>query len=104
MNYITFEQFIKTFNFRMVDEKRGEMYYDTTIIRIYPDTETGMMSTDNWFEFGVYNFGEPDSTWEICKNIFTPEILYSYVYSISFNTDYENLVTIYLTKEQKSEY
>ena len=42
MNNITFEQFIKTYNFRYVNESIGDkndLCNDTCIIRIYPPSD-----------------------------------------------------------------
>ena len=106
MNNISFEQFIKTYNFRYVsDIKRdGDYDNDTCIIRIYPPSKEWRSHNTNWFEFGIYDFSEKESTWEMCKKIFTKEIINSYVDTISYNPDYEKVVTVYLTENKKSEY
>lgn len=102
MERITFKQFIYTYNFRYVNNKRKDPYYhDTQIIRIYPPNESDY--TENWFEFGVNDFSNKDYTWGICKNILNSEILDSYVDTIQYNDDFQDVVTIYLTKNKKVE-
>lgn len=100
MNNITFKQFIYTYNFRYVNniKQNGDYDNDTCIIRIYPATETN--ERNRWFEFGIYDFSEDDYKWNICENVLSKEILNSYIESISYNEDYNNVVTIYLTKDK----
>ena len=99
---ITFEQFIKTYNFRYVNRlNRDNVDNDTCIIRIYPPTRD--FDRDKWFEFGVYDFGRDDYKWEICKEVLSKEILKSYVECISYNEDYNVVVTIHLTKNENYE-
>ena len=107
MNRITFEQFIKTFNFRDFAGYSNEYkkdIYDTKIIRIYLPYEYDECKDNEWFEFGVYDFSEKEYTWDICEKIFNKEILKSYVCSIGYNF-YDNSLAleIYLSKESKGE-
>ena len=108
MNNITFEQFIKTYNFRYVNDIKingGKDYdNDTCIIRIYPPTNEWRSHNTEWFEFGLYDFSEKEATWEFCKKIFKKEIINSYIDTIEYNTDYERVVTIYLTESKTMEY
>lgn len=100
MKRITFKQFIYTYNFRYIADKSKEPYdEDTTIIRIYLPSED--CNKDEWFEFGINNFG--NNTWKICERIFSKEILESYIESIGYNEDIENVVTVYLTNNKEVE-
>lgn len=104
MDNISFEQFIKTYNFRYVNDSikaKKDIDNDTCIIRIYPPTDD--FYKDNWFDFGIYDFGSKESTWECCKQILSKEIINSYVNCIQYNPDYDCEVTIYLTKEKKGD-
>ena len=103
MNNITFKQFIYTYNFRYVNDikQNGDYDNDTCIIRIYPPSENH--EKNRWFEFGIYDFSEDEYKWKICKTVLSPEILNSYVEQICYNTDYNNVVTVYLTKKHKTE-
>lgn len=102
MNNIPFREFINTYNFRYVNNLQDNYNYDTQIIRIYPPSD-GLIRND-WFEFGVYDFGESSCKQKIIETVLSKEILNSYVESISYNQDYENTVTIHLTKEKKADY
>ena len=106
-NRITFEQFIKTFNFRDYAGYSNEFkkdIYDTKIVRVYLPYNYDEHNDNEWFEFGVYDFSEKENTWEICKKIFNDNILNSYISSIGYNF-YDNNLTleIYLSKESKGE-
>lgn len=104
MDNISFEQFIKTYNFRYVNDSikaKKDIDNDTCIIRIYPPTDD--FYKDNWFDFGIYDFGSKESTWECCKQILSKEIINSYVNCIQYNPDYDCEVTIYLTKEKEGD-
>lgn len=103
MNNITFEQFIKTFNFRYVNDikSKGDYDNDTCIVRIYPPTDEFKAHNNDWFEFGLYDFGEKESTWDRCKKVLAPEILNSFIDTFQYNPDYNNVVTVYLTKDKK---
>ena len=105
---ITFEQFIKTFNFRDYAGYSNEYkkdIYDTKIVRIYLPYEYDEHNDNEWFEFGVYDFSEKENTWEICKKIFNDEILKSYVSSIGYNFyDSELALEISLSKEKNLDY
>lgn len=107
MNRITFEQFIKTFNFRDIAGYSNEFkrdIHDTRIIRIYLPQEYDEYKEDMWFEFGVYDFSETEYKWDICKKIFSEEILKSYVYSIQYNFyDVDLALEIYLSKDKVGE-
>lgn len=108
MNRITFEQFIKTFNFRSYVGYNSEFkkdVYDTKIIRIYlPNNEEVSFKDNDWFEFGIYDFSEKGYIWDLCKNIFNDNILKSYVSQIQYNTyDIGLALEIYLSKESKGE-
>lgn len=102
MNNIPFREFINTYNFRYINNLKDDYNYDTQIIRIYPPSEKE--ERYKWFEFGVYDFSESSYKQEIIEQVLSKEILDSYVESISFNQDYENVVTIHLTKEKKADY
>ena len=102
MNNIPFREFINTYNFRYINNLKDDYNYDTQIIRIYPPSEKE--ERHKWFEFGVYDFSESSYKQEIIEQVLSKEILDSYVESISFNQDYENAVTIHLTKEKKANY
>ena len=102
MNNIPFREFINTYNFRYVNNLQDNYNYDTQIIRIYPPSDE--IRRNDWFEFGVYDFSESSCKQKIIETVLSKEILDSYVESISFNQDYENVVTIYLTKEKKADY
>lgn len=104
MDNISFEQFIKTYNFRYVNESirdKNDLCNDTCIIRIYPPTDD--FHRDNWFDFGIWDFSHKESTWDRCKQILSKEILNSYVDCIQYNPDYDCEVTIYLTKNKEME-
>ena len=97
---ISFKQFIYTYNFRYVNQLRSQDYdNDTCIIRIYPPTND--FYKNNWFEFGIYDFSEKEVMWKMCQEIFTKDILESYIDSICYNEDYNVVVTLYLTKESE---
>lgn len=101
MNNITFKQFIYTYNFRCVDATKNfndNAWEDTLIIRIYPHREDFL--NIEWFEFGVYDFSNKECTWEICERVLSKDILDSYVESISYDGERDNVVTICLTKEK----
>ena len=102
MNNIPFKEFINTYNFRYVNDLKENYNFDTQIIRIYPPSDK--MERNNWFEFGVYDFGESSYKQKIIETVLSKEILESYVESISYNIDYESVVTIYLTKDKKADY
>lgn len=109
MNRITFEQFIKTFNFRDYAGYSSEFkkeVYDTKIIRIYLPINEGSNYKDNdWFEFGIYDFTEKEYIWNLCKIIFNDNILKCYVSGIQYNVYDSSLsLQIYLSKESKVEY
>lgn len=104
---ITFEQFIKTFNFRDYAGYSNEYkkdIYDTKIVRIHLPYDYDEYKDDEWFEFGVYDFSEKEYTWDICKKIFNEKILKSYVCSIGYNFyDNDLALEICLSKESKGE-
>lgn len=102
MKNIPFKEFINTYNFRYVNDLKDNYNLDTQIIRIYPPSDE--MERHNWFEFGVYDFSESSYKQKIIETVLSKEILDSYVESISFNQDYENIVTIYLTKKKEADY
>lgn len=102
MNNIPFREFINTYNFRYINDLKENYNFDTQIIRIYPPNDR--IETRNWFEFGVYDFSESSYKQKIIETVLSKEILDSYVESISYNPDYENAVTIYLTKKKKADY
>lgn len=102
MNNISFKEFINTYNFRYVNDLKENYNFDTQIIRIYPPSDK--MERNNWFEFGVYDFSESSYKQKIIETVLSKEILESYVESISYNIDYESVVTIYLTKDKKADY
>lgn len=102
MNNIPFREFINTYNFRYINNLGNDYNFDTQIIRIYPPSNE--IKRNNWFEFGVYDFSESSVKQKIIEQVLSQEILDSYVESISFNRDYENTVTIYLTKEMEADY
>lgn len=106
-NRITFEQFIKTFNFRNYAGYSNEFkkdIYDTKIVRLYLPCSYDEYNDNEWFEFGVYDFSEKENTWEICKKIFNDNILNSYIESIGYNIYDDNLaLEISLSKESKGE-
>lgn len=97
MKAITFKQFIYTYNFRNIDDskKYDKDQYNTTIIRIFPLREN--FQYNEWFEFGIYDFSNKDYTWKNCEKVLSKEILNSYISSISYNEEFDNVVTIYLT-------
>ena len=93
-----FKEFIKTYNFRYVNDL-GERYnLDTQTIRIYPPSKD--YERNKWFEFGVYDFSEEEYKIDICESVLSKEIMESYVESISMNPDLEKVVTVYLTKKE----
>lgn len=99
MNKISFEQFIMTYNFRILSNHEIESKtYNSEVIRIYPPVED--FDSAYWFEFGVYDFGPNDFKWQICKDALSDNILKSYVDYIYFD---EELCTleIHLTHEKK---
>ena len=102
---ITFEQFIRTFNFRYCAGYSNEFkkdIWDTQIIRIHLPYDYDEYKDNEWFEFGVYDFSETEYKWDICKKVFNEEILKSYVSSIGYNV-YDNTLAleICLSKEAK---
>ena len=104
---ITFEQFIKTFNFRDYAGYNNEFkkdVYDTKIIRIHLPYEYDEYKENEWFEFGIYDFSETEYKWDICKKIFSDEILKSYISSIGYNFyDSTLALEIALSKEKEGE-
>jgi len=107
MNRITFEQFIKTFNFRNYAGYNNEFkkdVFDTYIVRIYLPNKEGNYKDNDWFEFGIYDFSEKEYIWDLCENIFNDNILKSYVSGIQYNVyDSDLALEIYLSKESKGE-
>lgn len=102
MNNIPFREFINTYNFRYINNLQDNYNFDTQIIRIYPPGDR--TDSYNWFEFGVYDFSESSCKQKIIEQVLSKEILDSYVERISYNQDYENTVTIHLTKKKKADY
>ena len=104
---ITFEQFIKTFNFRHYAGYSNEFkqdIFDTKIVRIHLPYEYDDSNKNEWFEFGVYDFSEDEYKWGICQKIFSDEILKSYISSIGYNVyDSDLALEIVLSKESKGE-
>lgn len=103
MENMSFKQFIYTFNFRYYDDsKRGENNKeDTLIIRIhYSFDDDDIIDDDCWFEFGVYDFGSKDITWEYCCRFLNQKILNSYITCIRFDAEENNVVNIWVTKEK----
>lgn len=99
MKRITFEQFIKSYNFRHLTNNPTTVDgydYDTSIIRIYFDDETN----DDWFEFGIYNFGR--NTWGNTKKVLNPKILNMYVYQFKYDIDAERF-EVRLTEDKEFE-
>ena len=89
-----FKEFIKTYNFRYVNDLGERSNLDTQTIRIYP----AEYERNKWFEFGVYDFSEEEYKMEICESVLNKEIMESYVEIISMNPDLEKVVTVYLKK------
>lgn len=99
MNRITFKQFIETFDFiNIIELSNKELRQDTKIVRIYFPYD--YRDINSWFEFGVSDFSDNMPKWDICKKIFSKEILDSYVTQISVlnNKNYEDTLTIFLAK------
>lgn len=92
MKRITFKQFLMTYNFRHYRDELVEKE-DSTIIRIYPGPNYRRCF---WFDFGVYNFGEKEFTYEIIKTIFNDNILNSYINDFGYNVN-SDIIEIYLT-------
>ena len=91
---ITFEQFIKTYNFKVANENfdhTNYKYSDTTIIRIYYGEEFKHC----WFEFGIYDWAGSKSTWESVKKVLNKEIYQSYIDSIHYDDELD-MLCIYL--------
>ena len=103
MKRITFRQFINSYNFRYCytnDDK--EIINDTTTIRIYLPNDNEDTS-DFWFELGVYDFCDRTKR-KIIERSLSDEVKNSYVDVISYNDQFERVVTIYLTNiEEKKE-
>lgn len=95
MKAITFEQFIRTFNFRDFNEYASTETdkHDTKIVRFYLDDD----SLDKWFELGVYDFGK--NTWEIILRSLSQEVYNSYIGSISYDTNLE-VLKVYLQESE----
>ena len=104
MDNITFKQFIYTYNFRYVNNLHGnnDCDNDTCIIRIYPPTDEFNRKSD-WIELGLYDFSHKVVAWELCERTLSKNILESYIDTIQYNPDYNNVVTVYLTKDEKME-
>ncbi len=99
MKRITFEQFIKSYNFRYCTNnpaKPNNCDYDTIAIRIYFDDETN----NDWFEFGIYDFGY--DTWENTKKVLNPKILGMYVGQLRYDIDAERF-EVHLTEDKEFE-
>lgn len=103
MENITFKQFIATYCFRSIDKnsRSGELsdFGDTQIIRIHLDTE----NSDDWFDFGIYNFGTTGYKLDNIDKIFSEEILKSYIDQIS-TKEYSvwSIVEIWLTSKKNT--
>lgn len=102
MNNIPFREFINTYNFRYMNDLESNFNEDTQIIRIYLPRDE--VNKSDWFEFGMYDFGTYSYKQEMIESIFSKEILDSFVDGISFNQDYEKVVSIYLTKQKNTNY
>ena len=81
---ITFEQFIKTYNFRNnVD--------NTKTIRVYLS-----INFDDWFEFGVYDY---DSQKQVrCMSVLNKRILDSTISSFYYDTE-NDVFSVFLNRE-----
>ena len=105
---ITFEQFIRTFNFRDFAGYNNEFkkdVLDTRIIRIYLPYDYDEYKEGAWFEFGINDFSETDYKWGLCEKIFSDDILNSYVATIQYNLyDVDLALQVYLSKEKKDNY
>ena len=102
MKNITFKQFIYTYNFRYSNDlSDGDLSNDTVIIRIHYPIKDMYGYKDKWIEFGIYDFGCKKTTWEICEDTLSENILNSYVNNIQYNEDFNRVVTIYLTNENE---
>lgn len=95
---ITFKQFIANYNFRSLDKEststNSEDCYDTQTIRIYIDDT-------NWFDFGIYDFGTTENKIMTIEQIFSKDILNSYIDQIS-TKEYStySVIEIYLTNKE----
>ncbi len=99
MKRITFEQFVKSYNFRCCTNnpaKPNNCDYDTGIIRIYFDDCTN----HDWFEFGIYDFGL--NTWENTKKVLNPTILNMYIEQFRYDADADSF-NVYLTEDKEFE-
>lgn len=104
MENIPFLTFMQTYNFRECynSEQIGEAD-DTQIIRIhYSHIYTDEPTKNDWFEFGIYDFGPPFVTENNLRCIFNDKIINSYVSTFRMNTN-TNCFEIWLTKEKSKE-
>lgn len=99
MKRITFEQFIKSYNFRYITNNPARVDnrdYDTGIIRIYFDDDIN----NDWFEFGIYDFGH--DTWGNTKKVLDPAILNMYVEQFRYDMDVDRF-EVHLTEDKEFE-
>ena len=91
---ITFKQFVETFNFGDYDQYCSEdVYkYNTKNIRVYHSN----IHKCDWFEFGVYDFGE--DTWNILEKSLSKNVLESYIDCITYNGEI-NMVEVYIAQK-----
>lgn len=98
MTPISFEQFIKTFNFRAYrrDCDNEMNAQDTYAVRFY----LGDYDTDDWFEYGVWDYGV--DTWDIVQRSLHPNVTNSYVSEIKYNEDV-SVLEVHLTSVETRE-
>lgn len=106
MKNIPFKQFINCFNFRdFVNDVVSNGNEDTTIIRIYLPYKDSIISSKEWFEFGMYDFWDKsDDKMRLLNKIFSKDILNSYVTDIEYNDKYDSVIHVYLSDKQDGGY
>lgn len=98
MENITFKQFLITYSFKLTNADEIDNFDDTQAIRIHLPME----NKDNWFDFGIYDYGTKEQKLEKLEKIFTEDILNSYIDTISTKV-YSTycMVEIFLTNKEK---
>lgn len=97
MKSITFKQFVTSHSFRYYrsDCESEDKKYNTSTIRIYYPVGEDYFKQD-WFEFGIYDFGGDDYKLRQIKDIFSEKILKLYV-SNFYCDDELDILVVHLT-------
>ena len=94
---MTLYDFLMIYNFRDGSKDTSKLDDNTQIIRIYPD-DSKLISQD-WIEFGVYDFSEDEIKAKTINIFLNSKILKKEVTSFRLNYDVD-VVEVYLKEEE----